>query len=175
MIRIAAFLGVAALIGLIALYVREFEVFARTLQARSLVLGAMAIGAGIIALGVYALRSRFQPWDRHVTELLLLGVFGVLFSPLFGSWLNRAVGQVQYESFEFVSETPYLTAGYGVIKGKKISPTGYRLQVRREGQLYRLRYRQHAYFPLSRPGDTVALPLRTGLFGVQVMESNPSQ
>ncbi|HNG89981.1 MAG TPA: hypothetical protein PK858_07245, partial [Saprospiraceae bacterium] len=65
---------------------------------------------------------------------------------------------------------PYMTAGYGVLKGEKIQPTGYHLLVRQGSQLYRLRYRSQPYFPISRPGDTVSLPLRHGLFGVQVLD-----
>lgn len=170
MLRFSAFLLVAVVIGLIALYVREFAVFARTLEVRGLVVGSM-IGAGVlIGLGVYALRHRLQPWERHGTELALVAVFGVLFAPLLGSLLNRAAGPVAYQTFQFVSEAPYMTAGYGVLKGEKIQPTGYRLRVLEGGRLFRLRYKKQAYFPLSRPGDTISLPLRTGLFGVRVAE-----
>lgn len=170
MVRTLAIAAVLVFFLLIVLYVREFEVFSRTLQTRSLVLGSMLAGLVLISVLVFVYRRHFQPWHRHVTELMLLGVFGVLFSPLLGSLLNRAGSVAQQQSFEFVSETPYMTAGYGVLKGEKIQPTGYRLLVRRHGDLYRLRYRSQPYFPLSRPGDTVSLPLRRGLFGVQVLD-----
>lgn len=168
--RFFAFLFVVVVIGLIALYVREFAVFARTLEVRGLVIGSMLGAAVLTGAGVYALRERLRPWDRHGTELALVAVFGLLFAPLLGSLLNRAVGRVAYQSFDFVSETPYMTAGYGVLKGEKIQPTGYRLWVREGERLRRLRYKKQAYFPLTRPGDTVSLPLRTGLFGVRVLE-----
>jgi len=169
MLRFSAFLLVAALVGLIALYVREFNVFARTLAVSRLVVGSM-LGAGVlIGAAVYALRHRLQPWGRHGTELTLVAVFGMLFAPLAGSLLNRAVGVTAYQSFEFVNEAPYMTAGYGVLKGEKIRPTGYRLWVREGERLHRLRYKKQAYFPLTRPGDQVSLPVQTGLFGVRVV------
>ncbi|HMX39886.1 MAG TPA: hypothetical protein PK971_09965 [Saprospiraceae bacterium] len=170
MLRTLAFAAAFAFLLLIGLYVREFEVFSRTLQVRALVIGSMLTGAALIGVLVLAFRRRFQPWHRHVTELLFIGVFGMLFSPLFGSLLNRLGSTAQQQSFEFVGETPYMTAGYGVLKGEKIQPTGYHLLVRQGSQLYRLRYRSQPYFPISRPGDTVSLPLRHGLFGVQVLD-----
>ncbi len=170
MLRFSAFLLVAVVIGLIALYVREFAVFARTLEVRSLVVGSMIAGLLLIGAGIFGLRKRLQPWERHSTELALVAVFGMLFAPLLGSLLNRTTGSVAYQAFDFVSETPYMTAGYGVLKGEKIQPTGYRLRVREDERVYRLRYKKQAYFPLSRPGDTISLPVRTGLFGVRVLE-----
>lgn len=170
MLRFSAFLLVAALVGLIALYVREFAVFARTLEVRGLVVGSMLGASTLIGIGVYALRQRLQPWSRHGTELALVVMFGLLFAPLAGSLLNRAIGTTSYQSFEFVSETPYMTAGYGVLKGEKIQPTGYRLRVREGERVHRLRFKKQPYFPLSRPGDVVSLPVRTGLFGVRVVE-----
>ncbi len=168
--RFFAFLFVVVVIGLIALYVREFAVFARTLEVRGLVIGSMIVGLLLIGAGILGFRRRLQPWERYGTELILVAAFGVLFAPLLGSLLNRAAGSMTYQTVEFVSEVPYMTAGYGVLKGEKIQPTGYRLRVRESGRLYRLRYKKHAYFPLSRPGDTVSLPVLTGLFGVRVME-----
>jgi hypothetical protein len=170
MLRFSAFLLVAVVIGLIALYVREFTVFARTLEVFGLVVGSMIAGLLLIGAGIFGLRRRLQPWERHGTELALVAVFGMLFAPLLGSLLNRATGPMEYRTFDFVSETPYMTAGYGVLKGEKIQSTGYRLRVREGERVYRLRYKKQAYFPLNRPGDTISLPVRVGLFGVRVLE-----
>lgn len=169
MLRFSAFLLVAALVGLIALYVKEFAVFARTLRVGGLVVGSMMVAGVLIGAAVYALRHRLQPWARHGTEVALLTVFGLLFAPLAGSLLNRAGGATVYQNFEFVNEVPYMTAGYGVLKGEKIRPTGYRLWVREGERLHRLRYKKQAYFPLTLPGEQISLPVQTGLFGVRVV------
>ena len=165
-----AFALVIVIIGLIWLYVREFEVFSRTLGISRLVIGSM-LTAMLLATGaIYRWRERLQPWDRHATEVILVVVFGVLFAPLFGSWLNRMVGHTEQQPFEFVSEIPYLAAGYGVLKGEKVRPTGYRLQVRENGQLHRIRYKEHPYYPFTRPGDPVLLPVKVGWLGVRIVD-----
>lgn len=161
---------VVMIIGLILLYVREFEVFSRTLGVGRLVVGSMIAAILLAAGAIYRWRERLQPWDRHITEVVLVVVFGVLFAPLFGSLLNRSVGHTEQQSFEFISEIPYLSAGYGVLKGEKVRPTGYRLQVREKDQIHHIRYKEQPYYPLTRPGDPVLLPVRVGLFGVRIVD-----
>ena len=157
-------------IGLLWLYVREFRIFSNTIGVKGLVWGAMAAGL-LVAVGtLYYFRARFQPLNRHLTELALLVVLSVFFAPLFASWLNRAFGHQVEQSFEFVAERAYLASGYGILKGEALKPTGYYLDVRQNGQLYRFQYKSQAYFPLTRPGESILLPLRKGLFGVRVVE-----
>ncbi|GEM_PF-470309 len=168
--NILAFSLVIAIIGLIWLYVREFEIFSRTLGISSLVIGSMLTAILLATGAIYWWRERLQPWDQHVTEVILVVMFGVLFAPLFGSLLNRMVGHTEQQSFEFVSEIPYLAAGYGVLKGEKVRPTGYRLQLRENGNLHRIRYKKQPYYPLTRPGDAVLLPVRVGLFGMRIVD-----
>jgi hypothetical protein len=160
----------AAFVGLLWLYVREFPVFSNTIGLRPLLIGSFSIailGAGAL---LYALRDRFSPWQRHLPEIFLI-LFGfVLFAPLFGSLLNRIPGRPAYESFEFVSEMPYLASNYGVLKGEKIEPSGYYLTVRSTaGRLHRFRYRQQAYYPITKSGEQILLPVRKGLLGADVV------
>ena len=155
-------------IGLLWLYVREFPVFSNTLGVKRLVLGAMAAGLAVAAAGLYCFRARFQPWNRHLTEMALIAVLSVFFAPLFGSRINRAFGRDIEQSFEFVAERPYLSSGYGILKGEILKPSGYYLDVKANGRLYRLQYKTQAYFPLTRPGERVLLPFKKGLFGFKV-------
>lgn len=97
-------------------------------------------------------------------------VFSVLFAPLFGSLLNRSLGESTTQSFDFVAETAYFASGYGILKGEKLSPTGWRLTVREGKTERRLKYKKQAYFPLTKPGDKILLPIRRGVFGVRVVE-----
>jgi hypothetical protein len=168
--KLIAILAVTIFFGLIWLYVREFPALGNTLYIRVLLVLAVSLGLLIAGIALWILRERFRPWARHLPEILTISVGVALFMPLTVSLLNRAGGQVDYESFEFVSETPYLSSPYGVLKGEKIKPTGYRLRVLRENRLYAFRYKKQAYFPLTKPGEKIMLPIRHGLLGFPVLE-----
>ncbi len=157
--------------GLMALYVRESPVFSNTIGVVRLILGSMVLML-LLNIGLlWRFRERFSPWSRHVTEIALLLVFSVLFAPLFGSLLNRGLGRSEFQSFEFIAETPYIATGYGFMKNTSLRPTGYFLEVKdRSGQRLRLRYKKQAYYPITQPGQAVRLPVRKGLFGIRVVE-----
>ena len=167
--KIRAFIAVLAFFALIWLYVREFAVLSNTIGGKSLVLGSMVVGATMAGGALWRWRERFTPWERHLPEVLLILVFSVLFAPLFGSLFNRALGKTANQSFEFVSETPYLASNYGVLKGEKIRPTGYYLTVKEKGRELRFKYKTQSYYPLTKPGETILLPVRTGLFGYRIV------
>ena len=143
--KIIAWLSVLALFGLIALYAREYPVFSNTIAVRWLV--GLAFGLGALAGGavLYGFRNRFTPWEKHVPETLLILAFSILFAPLFVSLLNRAGGTVEYQSFEFVSELPYIASNFGLLKGEKIKPAGYSLRIRDGQQMHRFLYKSQAY------------------------------
>jgi hypothetical protein len=42
--------------------------------------------------------------------------------------------------------------------------------VLKDGRLYAFHYKAQAYFPLTKPGETVLLPLRNGLLGFPVLQ-----
>ena len=169
-IRLLALAGVLFFFGLVWLYTREFPVFGNTIGVRGLLIGCLLSGALAGGALLYALRHRLMPWENHLPEVFTLLFFSILFIPLLGSLLNRAGGQVEYQPFEFVSETPYIASNYGLLKGEKIKPSGYALHVKENGRLYRFQYKTQAYFPLTKPGETVLLPVRKGLLGFRVVE-----
>ncbi|HRI59140.1 MAG TPA: hypothetical protein PK228_05445, partial [Saprospiraceae bacterium] len=80
-----------------------------------------------------------------------------------------ALGTTGNQSFEFVSETPYLASNYGVLKGEKLQPTGYYLMVKENGREIRFKYKLQSYYPLTKPGEKILLPVRKGLFGCRVI------
>ena len=167
--RILAVLTVLAFFGLVWLYVREFAVLFNTIGAKGLILGSM-IMAAVIAIGsLWRWRERFTPWERHTPEVLFILIFSVLFAPLFGSLINRTLGKTENQSFEFISEAPYFSSNYGILKGEKLRPTGWYLNVRENGRLRTFKYTTQAYYPLTKPGDTILLPVRKGLFGCRVV------
>lgn len=158
-----------AFIGLMALYVREFRVFSNTIGVKSLVVGAIVAALALAGGFLYFFRTRFQPWQRHQTEITLLFFLSAFFAPLLASLLNRGLSRSAEQSFEFIAERPYVASGYGILKGETLKPSGYYLDVRQNGQLYRFSYKSQAFFPLTRPGELILLPLQKGLFGCRVI------
>lgn len=169
-VRLLALAAVLLFFTLIWLYTREFKTFTNTIGAGRFVLGAMLAGAVVAASVWYALRKRLTPWESHLPETFTIFTFTVLFAPLFASLFNRAGGEREYQEFVFVSEMPYLSSGYGLLKGEKIKPSGYRLTVQEGEKVYRLQYKKQEYFPLTKPGDVIELPVQKGLLGVRVVE-----
>jgi hypothetical protein len=167
--KLLAWLAILIFAGLMWLYVREFALLSNTIGARWLVAGSMLAGALAAGGALWRWREHFMPWERHVPEVSLILVFSVLFAPLFGSLLNRAFGKTEFQSFEFVSETPYFASNYGLLKGEKIQPTGWFLTLREGARLHKFKYKTQVYYPITKSGDTVLLPLRRGLFGFRVM------
>ncbi|MDX2136269.1 MAG: hypothetical protein SFV52_15910 [Saprospiraceae bacterium] len=165
-----ALLSVLALFGVVVLYVREFDYFSNTIHAGRLVAGALVAGVCLSAGLLLAYRERFQPWEKHLPEALLIFFAITLVMPLVFSLLNRSYGTVQYESFQFLEEKPYYASAYGALKGERIEPSGYFLLVKNDkGGTHRFRYQQQAYFPLSRAGDTISLPMHKGLLRFERM------
>ena len=169
-IRLLAFVGVLIFFSLIWRYTLEFKIFTNTIGIQNLVVGSLFLGGIAAAIILYALRNRLTPWGNHLPEILTIAVFSVLFAQLAVSLLNRAGGTTEHQPFLFVSEMPYLSSNYGLIKGEKIKPSGIRLTVKEHGKVYRFQYKKQAYFPLTKPGETVLLPVRKGLFGVRVVD-----
>ncbi len=167
---IPALASVLLFFGLMYVYTREFAILSNTIGALWLIIGSMLV-MGLLGAGlIWWFRERFMPWSRHVTEIALVLVFSILFAPLFGSLLNRGLGKSEFQSFTFLAETPYFASGYGFMKNTSIQPTGYFLQVQdRSGQRLRLRYKKQAYYPITKPGDPILLPVRRGLFGIRVV------
>jgi len=168
--RLIAIGGMLLFIGLMILYVREFPVLSNTIGVSKLVFGALAVGVAPAAGILYRLRDRFKPWERHIPEVFIILIASTLFMPLFASLLNRGLGSRSRQSFEFLSETAYVSTAYGVFINEKIKPSGYYLHVRENGRMLRFRYKKQAYYPLTKPGEPVLLPVRKGLFGFRVVE-----
>lgn len=168
--RILSLVAVLFFSLLVWLYVREFAVLSNTLEIKPLVFGSMFACALIVGALLWRKKDRFTPLDRHFPEVVLILVFSTLFAPLWGSLLNRSLGTDESQSFDFVSETAYYASGYGILKGEKLRPSGWRLTVRENGRERRFKYKSQAYFPLTKSGEKVLLPVRKGLFGIRVLQ-----
>ena len=155
--------------ALILVYVKEFPFFSNTIEVKWLLTGALIAGLLIAVLIVALSFKKLAPLGRHIPELLFIGSVSLIFSPLFASLLNRYPGTDELQSFEFVSETPFIASRYGILKDEKLKPTGYQLKVRYKGRELSFRYKTQAYFPVTRPGEEILVPVRRGIFGFSVV------
>lgn len=167
--RLLAFLMTLGFFTLIWLYMREFPLLSNTIGAGALAAGSLIAGLGISAALVWRFRKRFMPWERHRPDVAFVIVSALFFAPLLGSWLNRAFGNTTFQTFRFVSETPFVSSGYGILKNETIKPSGYHLVVEENGELRRFKYKSQAYYPVTKQGEEILLPVRKGFFGARVM------
>jgi hypothetical protein len=168
--RLTAIAAVFSIFAGIGLYVHELPFFNNTIDVQKMVTGSFVLGAVGAGLLLYGLRNRITPLDRHVPEILFISLVFILFSPLLVSLLNRGLGRKEEASFEFLNEAPFAsTGGYGFLRTQQIKISGYQLDVREAGRLLRFRYKKQAYFPLTKPGESVLVPVRKGLFGFRVV------
>jgi hypothetical protein len=167
--KLIAIAAVLAVLGVIRLYMLEFPVFTNTIHAQMLVSLSILVGLLISGNLFYVFRARFMPLELHLPEFFSTLIFTLFLSPLLGSLLNRGLGHTEHHSFEFLTEKPYASSTYGMMLHHRIHQTGFLLEVRDQGELWQFRYRKQAYYPLTKPGDPILLPMRVGLFGFRVM------
>lgn len=164
-----AIFATLAIVALIFLYTLEFDVFSNTMGVKSLLIGSEIIAMAGVCGFLYLKRDRFFPWEKHYPEIIAILLCALFFAPLVGSRINRLVTWPENQSFEFLSESPFIATGYGFMRNESKTPTGYFLKVKKNGQIYRFRTKLHPYFPLSQPGDSVILPLKKGLLGFRYL------
>ena len=156
------------LVGLIALYVLEFDWFNRTFHAKTLVLVSIIAGA-LLGLGLgYRFREKGEDLTGRVQIYVFFTVLCALFMPLFASLSNRLLSPYPEREVpvEFIGEEGYYANRFGLVKGEMPEPTGYYLFFYHEGELHRIT-NDRPLFPDQERGDTVRLNMRKGLWGVR--------
>ncbi len=169
---LASALGVAALVGLVWLYVREFPVFENTVGIGRLAVGSIAVTVAAAVLLLFFNRKKLAEHGDKMPVIMAALILPALFAPLFGSLLNRAgAGDPAERSFVFQKEEAFHMSRFGLLAGmQKESPSGWHLFVRDGAKAYRFRYEKQAYFPLTKPGEQVLLPVKIGLLGFPVVD-----
>ena len=159
--------AVAAIVLVLWLYVREFRVFDNTIGIKNLALSSIGLAIAAAVLGLVSQRKRLVLLEDKLPIILSLLIFPALFAPLVGSLINRLGASDPGErSFVFQKETPFRMSRFGFLAMlQKEAPTGYHLFVADGGKNYRFTYQKQAYFPLTKPGEVVLLPVKTGLLG----------
>ena len=168
--KLLAILAVLVLFLLIYLYTREFAIISNTLETGRLLLVSLLAGALVSGLLLRLLRKSIRPLQKHIPEWVTVTVLAFVFSPLLVSRLNRAIAVTKYVPFEFVREEAYYASAYGLLKGEKPEPTGYRLYVKQGTKQYRFKYKSQAYYPMTNKGEEVLLPIAHGFLGIRVMK-----
>ncbi|HHM21469.1 MAG TPA: hypothetical protein ENJ20_05540 [Bacteroidetes bacterium] len=171
--KIAGWLVAVGVVGLMVLYVKEFDYIGNTIGYRSLVWRSLGVALGV---GLY-LGWRWQNRGKDRMDGIRIWIasvlFALFFAPLAGSLTNRmlARGGVVYKTFEFIEEHPFASSAYGFLEGEEIAPEGCYLFVFYEGKIRRLK-RPACEFGDKVNGDKITLPVRTGLWGYEIVERN---
>ncbi len=168
MLQIKYLLITLGIVGLIVLYVFEFEWLNRTFHSRSLVFIFLLLGALVGYLLSKKLRKTGKDWVEKLQLTLLIAVPLALFAPLLGSLSNRLLSFRAEQSIpvELVEEKAYFASIFGVLQDEKVKPTGYRSFFYKDQQLLRLQSKT-PLFEGAEQGDTVQLPLKKGLWGFE--------
>ena len=166
-------LGLLLMLGLIVVYVFEFYYFQRTFSLSRLLLpGALAGVLTGVVLGWRFSRMAEDAVDR--IQIYLFWTFlTTVFFPLLVSLGNRLLSPhpVVWESVAFFEEKPYVSDRFGVLKDEKVKASGYYLFFFRNGELERID-NIHPLAPAPERGDTILIPVRKGLFGVEWVVSD---
>jgi len=159
------------LLGLIVLYVFEFEWFRRTINFP--LLAKLSLVGGLLT-GL-AWGQKYAKQEFGLTEKIQVYVYFcamcMVFSPLAASLANRLIPlhPVREVTVDYVSQEAYYSSRVGLLKGETLKPTGYHL---------RFYYRQKIRtidspnpFPLQlKRGEEIPLRIRTGLLGFEVVQ-----
>ena len=162
---------VPAIILLFWLYVREFHVFDNTIGIKQLALSSIAVALVGSAVFLFFWRKKIAVLEDKLPIIFAALIFPALFAPLFGSLINRlGASEPSERSFIFQKETPFRMSRFGFLAMlQQESPSGYHLFVEENGKNYRFTYQKQAYFPLTKPGEIVLLPVETGLLGFPIV------
>jgi multisubunit Na+/H+ antiporter MnhG subunit len=167
--RLLAILAVMGFVGMILLYIREFPHFFNTIGIKSLVWRAEAIGLALAACIVFINRNRFKPWNLHRPEVFSIIIAFLVFAPLLGSLSNRLLGKSSHRSFTFVAERSYIKEPYGMLKKQTVKNTYFLLEVDDRGIKRQFKSKNGPYFPITKPGELIQLPITEGFWGMDVV------
>lgn len=175
--KLLIFLGTLGLFGVIGLYIHEFQWFQNYLHPSGMVVGSLVFGAVVgLGLGFYFQKRGEELVDRIQIWTVCL-VLGVLPMPLLASLTNRIfAAQAATET-----KAQFWQTSKHVIKGgvgrpifllqdpNKQDVVGYFIFLIVDGEMVRVESKTPR-FADNQQGDTVSVPIRKGLLGVDFVE-----
>jgi hypothetical protein len=173
--KLLIWLGVLALLGVVAVYVNEFKWFQNYISPQKMVLGSLGVGV----LTGFFLGYHFQKYGGEIVEKLRIWtaclVVPILLGPLAASLINRlfAVREIHQTPVTFWEEKVHLVGKsptiYGFLEGSKKDELGYFIFLVMDAEIVRVKSKTER-FPDMEQGETVTVPLRKGLLGVDFIE-----
>lgn len=175
--RILIFVGTLALFGVIGLYLHEFQWFQNYLHPQNMILGSLALG---LLVGIL-LGFRFQKKGEELVDKIQIWTVCIVVSllpmPLLASLANRVfAAQKPVETqVQFWQTSKHIIRG-GVGKSyllvqevNKLDVVGYFIFLIVDGEMVRVESKIPR-FEQARQGETVTVPIRKGLLGVDFVE-----
>lgn len=158
-------------IGIIAtffLYAFEFQYFNRTFHMQALAIWAIVLGIIVGAVAAFRLQKHTDNRLERIQIFIACIVIAIMLFPLLASLSNRLLSPRSAEqvTVEFVEEKPYYGSRFGFSESGQVEPTYYRSFVYRDEDLLEIQTEQQL-FPGASRGDTVQLPVKKGLWGVE--------
>lgn len=175
--KLLIFIGVLAILGLVALYIHEFQWFQNYIRPQSMILGSLVLGL----LGGILLGFRFQKRGEEQVDKIQIWtvclVVALLPMPLLASLTNRLFAeQKTYETqVQFWQESKHIISGgirmpiFLLQDGNNRDVVGYFIFLLIDGKIVRVESKTSRFADRNQ-GETVIVPIRHGLFGVDFVE-----
>jgi hypothetical protein len=161
------------LIGLIFLYIRSFEYYSNLVEAGRFLLISALFGLFLIACLIWYVSKKYGSAKPYLTEIAMLGLLIMFFSPLLVGYLNKARATEEEHSFTFIGEKGFYKSPLGMLKGEKREVAYHKLFCLSEsGKKYSFRYKSGPYYPNTQAGETILLPLKRGALGIRWWDHN---
>lgn len=168
MTRRTIFLLVILFFSLMTLYANEIQYWGRYLNRKQFLIFSTLTGLIIGLLVSWRVSRQLKPdWLVRIRSSLAITLGTLVFFPLLISLTNRALprsGPATTE-VEFVREEGRFTSRFGSAVAPK-KPSTHFLFFYRGSHLHRVQY-NHSHYPDEQEGDTIAIPLRKGLWGFE--------
>lgn len=168
MTRRTIFLLVILFFSLMTLYANEIQFWGHYLERKQFLLFSALAGLIVGLLVSWRFSRTLNPdWLIRIRSSLAITFGTVVLFPLLVSLTNRALPQSgpRTTEVEFVREEGRFTSRFGSAVAPK-KPSTYFLFFNHDSQFFRVQY-QRSHFPDQQEGDTIALPLRKGLWGFE--------
>lgn len=168
--RLSIFISVVAIFLVIVLYVLEFQWFQNSFDTKKLVVGSLLMGLAIGGFIGFAMQKYGRDWVDKAQIWMVCLVVPLLLMPLIGSITNRVfANQAQETKVVFWGEKAFITSRFGKLEAMSADTTGFYIFIVKDGAIQRLSW-PASKFPNAQRGDTIELPVRKGLFGIELVD-----